>query len=89
MVSRTRLHENNPSYNLPPHLMTGVQCQQIRLKSFNTKAVEAGSQVMIQRTAGIGFPLLIESSIVSSPRVVAAVQRVVGIALLYTAQCVL
>ena len=69
--------------------MTGVQCLQIRLKSFNTKAVEAGSQVMIQRTAGIGFPLLIESSIVSSPSVVAAMQRVVGTALLYTAQCVL
>ena len=66
--------------------MPGVQCQQIRLKNdAPINAVEAGNQVMIQRMAGIGFPLLLESSIVSSPRLVAAVQRVVGTALLYTA----
>ena len=56
-----------PSYSLPPHLMTGVQCQQIKVKKNDdaelSKAVEAGCRVMTQRTAGSGFPVLLESSV--------------------------
>ena len=39
---------------------------------------------MMQRTVGSGFPILLESSHVSRSTLVAAVQRVVGPALLYT-----
>ena len=67
--------------------MSGVQCQQIKVKKNNdaelSKAVEDGCHVMLQRTAGSGFPVLLEM-IVSKSFVVAAVQRVVGPALLYT-----
>ena len=52
-----------------------------------SKAVEDGCRVMMQRTAGSGFPVLLANNSVSSMStsiVVAAVQRVVGPALLYT-----
>ena len=81
----------NPSYTLPPHLMSGVQCQQIKVKKDDdaelSKAVEDGCQVMMQRMAGSGFPVLLANNSVpsmSTSIVVAAVQRVVGPALLYT-----
>merc|ERR1712062_211215 len=48
-----------------------------------SKAVEALCQVMTQRTAGSGFPVLLDYNI-SITSVMAAVQRVVGPALLYT-----
>ena len=69
--------------------MSGIQCQQIKVKKNDdaelSKAVEDGCRVMMQRTAGSGFPVLIDhSSSVSRSTVVAAVQRVVGPALLYT-----
>ena len=82
----------NPSYCLPPQLMSGVQCQQIKVKRNKltkrddaefSKVVEDGCRVMIQRTAGRGFPVLLDNH-VSTSVVVAAVQRVVGPALLYT-----
>ena len=51
-----------PSYSFPPHLMSGVQCQHIKVKENDNaeleEAVEDGCQVMIQRTAGSGFPVL-------------------------------
>ena len=79
---------SNPSYSLPPHIISGVQCQQIKVKKNDDaellKAVEDGSRVMMQRTAGSGFPVLLDSFDVSQSTVVAAVQRVVGPALLYT-----
>ena len=81
----------NPSYTLPPHLMSGVQCQQIKVKKDDdaelSKAVEDGCQVMMQRMAGSGFPVLLANNSVPSTStsiVVAAVQRVAGPALLYT-----
>ena len=80
--------QTNPSYTLPPHIMSGVQCQQIKVKRNDhaelSKAVEDGCQVMMQRTAGSGFPALLEFSNLSASTVVAAVQSVVGTALLYT-----
>merc|ERR1712211_159250 len=67
---------------------SGVQCQQIKVKTGNqaelSKAVEAGCQVMLQRTAGSGFPVLIKNHHTPVWQVVAAVQRVAGPALLYT-----
>ena len=63
--------------------MSGVQCQQIKVKGSEiSKAVEAGCQVMIHRTAGKGFPVLLDYSL-SKSIVVAAVQRVLGPTLLY------
>ena len=74
--------------------MSGVQCQQIKVNKNKfkqqtdfqklSKAVEAPCHAMMQRTVGSGFPILLESSHVSRSTVVAAVQRVVGPALLYT-----
>ena len=56
---------SNPSYILPPHLISGVQCQQIKVKKNDdaelSKAVEAGCQVLMQRTADSGFPVLFDS----------------------------
>ena len=79
--------QTNPSYSLPPHLMSGVQCQQIIVKENDdaelSKAVEHGCRMMMQRTAGSGFPVLLDYG-VSGSIVVASVQRVVGPALLYT-----
>ena len=67
--------------------MSGVQCQQIKVKKNDdaelSKAVEDGCRVMMQRTAGSGFPVLLDYT-VSRSTVVAAVQRVVGPVLLYT-----
>merc|ERR1712012_651957 len=58
--------KSNPSYSLPPHLMSGVQCQQIKVKKNDdaelSKAVEDGCRVMMRRMAGSGFPVLLESS---------------------------
>ena len=55
-----------PSYTLPPHLMSGVQCQQIKVKKNDdaelSKAVEEGCRVIMQRTAGSGFPVLLDHS---------------------------
>ena len=82
--------KTNPSYSLPEHMISGVQCQQIKVKKNDdaeiSKAVEDGCRVMMQRTAGSGFPVLLESYRVSTSTVVAAVQRVVGPALLYTSR---
>ena len=74
--------------------MSGVQCQQIKVNKNKfkqqtdfqklSKAVEAPCHAMMQRTVGSGFPILLESSHVSRSTLVAAVQRVVGPALLYT-----
>ena len=69
--------------------MSGVQCQQSKVKKNDdaelSKAVEHGCQVMMQRMAGCGFPVLLENDAsLSTPTVVATVQRVVGPALLYT-----
>ena len=83
---------SNPSYTLPLNLMSGLQCQQITAKNQKgrlnvaelSKAVEAGCHVMMQRTAGSGFPvLLVYTSSLEISTVVTAVQRVVE-ALLYT-----
>ena len=78
--------QTNPSYSLPTYLIAGVQCQQIKVKKNDeaelSKAVEDGCQVMMQRTAGSGFPVLLSHHL-STSSVVAAVQRVVGPALLY------
>ena len=82
----------NPSYSLPPNLMIGVQCRLIKVKKNDdpefSKAVEAGCMEMLERTAGRGFPVLLDyrsyPSVSQYSSVVAIVQRVVGAALLYT-----
>ena len=77
----------NPSYNLPPNLMFGVQCQQIKVKvgedADYKKAIKAACQEILKRTAAKGFPVLLDS-FVSTSRLMAALQRVVGPVLLYT-----
>ena len=79
----------NPCYSLPPNLMCGVLCQEIKVKKNNdaelSKAVETGCVIMLDRTAGSGFPVLADfSKPVSRSSVVAAVQRILGTTLLYT-----
>ena len=80
--------EANLCYSMPTGLMSGVKCQEIKVKKFSdaelSKAVETGCQVMLQRTAGSGFPILLRNYHLSTSSVKAAVQRVVGAALLYT-----
>ena len=76
----------NPSYSLPANLMSGIQCRQIKVKKGDKaelgRAVYEACKEMLERTGGKGFPVLVDSSYLST--VVAAVQRVVGAALLYT-----
>ena len=80
----------NPYYSMPPHMMSGVECQQIKVKKNNDAElsiaiVEAGCQVMMQRTGGRGFPVLLENySRSTTISVMVALRRVVGEALLYT-----
>ena len=89
----------NPSYSIPPNLMSGVQCEQIEVWRYNEgqleRAVEYAVKVMLERTAGRGFPVIFDSvqdtplfeNKVSKETVVAAVQKVVvraGFTLLYT-----
>ena len=78
----------NPSYSLPPNLMSGIECRQIKVKKNDQaaleKAVEAACNEILVRSGGKGFPILFDYS-VSVSSVVAAVQRVVGAStLLYT-----
>ena len=83
----TSTMKTNPSYSLPPHLMSGIQCRQIKVKKDDDaaleRAVEEACKEMLERTGGKGFPVLVNSSS-KSPSVVAAVRKVVGTALLYT-----
>ena len=83
----------NPSYVLPPYIMSGIRCQEILLKTSDDRelanAVENGCKMMLERTAGRGFPLLFEDfgycPEPTSISVVAAVRRVVGATpLIYT-----
>ena len=80
--------KTNPSYSLPPNLMAGIECRQIKVKKSDKagieREVEAACKEMLVRSGGKGFPLLLDF-LVSLSSVVAAVQRVVGAsALLYT-----
>ena len=79
--------QTHPSYTLPQHLMSGVHCQQLKVKKNDDdellKAVEAGCRVMMERTAGSGFPILFDFKVDKST-VVSAVYKAVGqSALLY------
>merc|ERR1719264_953113 len=79
----------NPSYSLPPNLMSGIECRQIKVKKNDQaaleKAVEAACNEILVRSGGKGFPILVENTRMSVSSVVAAVQRVVGAStLLYT-----
>jgi len=79
----------NPSYSLPPNLMSGIECRQIKVKKNDQaaveEAVEAACNEILVRSGGKGFPILFNSYGVVASSVVAAVQRVVGAsALLYT-----
>ena len=77
----------NHSYSLPQHLMSGIKCRQINVKYEDKadieKGVEEACKEMLERTGGKGFPVLVAYT-VSLSIVMAAVQRVVGAALLYT-----
>ena len=85
--------ETNPSYSLPPNLMSGIECRQIEVWWNDQaekcremgKAVEtACKEMLLVRSGGKGFPILFDYN-VSASSVVAAVQRVVGAStLLYT-----
>ena len=63
-ASVTYIMNTNPSYSLPPHLMAGVECKQIKVKSGDQaafeKAVEAAYKEMLVRSGGKGFPLLLD-----------------------------
>ena len=78
--------QTNPSYSLPPHLMSGIQCRQIKVKKGDKaefgRAVYEACKEMLERTGGKGFPVLFYSSSKRSS-LVSAVQRIVGV-LLYT-----
>merc|ERR1712113_823930 len=78
--------ETNPSYSLPPHLMSGIKCRQIKVKKDYAeikRAVGEACKEMLVKTGGKGFPVLVGYP--SKPSsVMAAVQRVVGAALFYT-----
>ena len=80
-------YTTNPSYILPPQLITGVQGEQIKIKQGNdaelNTAVDTAVKKMPERTAGKGFPILFDNSVKRS-RVVAAVQGVIGTTLVYT-----
>ena len=84
--------QTNPSYTLPPNLMSGVQCVTFKVKKDDNsalhKAVESASKEMMERTAEGGFHVLCDSQNLkdhgSLSTVEAAVQNVVGAALLYT-----
>ena len=56
----------NPSYSLPPHLMSGIQCRQITVNRNDDaeieKAVEEACKEMLERTGCKGFPVLVENS---------------------------
>ena len=75
-------------YSLPPHLMSGVQCHKVKVKIGDDaglqKAIEAGGKEMLERTAGKGFPVLVDYTSVSTSCVVNAVQGFVGTTLHYT-----
>jgi len=67
--------------------MSGIQCQEIKVNSgFGAqfeRAVEKACTVMLERTGGNGFPVIVESGcrgtvfFVSQSSLLAAVQRVV------------
>ena len=71
----------NPSYSLPPHLMSGIQCRQIKVKDDYAeikRAVEEACKEMLERTGGKGFPILLDDLNTSPSSVLVAVKRVVG-----------
>ena len=75
----------NPTYSLPPNLMSGIQCRQIKVKNGLPWAgmVEAACKEMLVRTGGKGFPILVQEY-VSASSMVHFVQRALGATLLYT-----
>merc|ERR550532_2126477 len=60
----------NPSYSLPPNLMSGIECRQIKVKQNDQaaveKAVEAACNEILVRSGGKGFPILFESLVSAS-----------------------
>ena len=81
--------QTNPCFTLPPHLMSSIECQEMNVNMNDDTelqgALEHACEVMLERTAGNGFPVLVDSNAACGmSRVLAAVQRVVGAALLYT-----
>ena len=85
----------NPSYSLPPNLMSGIECRKIKVTVYDQaaleKAAEAACKEILVRSGGKGLPILLEWGRLSVPvsmtvsGVVAAVRRVVGAStLLYT-----
>ena len=54
--------KTNPSYSLPPNLMSGIECREIKVKKNDNagieRAVEAACKEMLVRSGGKGFPLL-------------------------------
>ena len=69
--------------------MSSIECQEMNVNMNDDTelqgALEHACEVMLERTAGNGFPVLVDSNAACGmSRVLAAVQRVVGAALLYT-----
>merc|ERR1719222_831851 len=52
----------NPSYSLPPNLMSGIECRQIKVKKNDQagieKAVDVACKEILVRSGGKGFPIL-------------------------------
>ena len=69
----------NPSYSLPPHLMSGIQCRQIKVKKDDDaeieRAVEEACKEMLERTGGKGFPVLVDDLSSKPSSVVPAVAQ--------------
>ena len=87
MTSYVSNIRTSPVYSLPPNLMSGIQCRQIKVKLGDRadleRGVEEACKEMLERTGGKGFPVLFDATGLASS-LVATVQRVVGAALLYT-----
>ena len=69
--------------------MSSIECQEMNVNMNDDTelqgALEHACEVMLERTAGNGFPVLVDSNATCEmSTVLAAVQRVVGAALLYT-----
>ena len=81
--------QTNPCFTLPPHLMSSIECQEMNVNMNDDTelqgALEHACEVLLERTAGNGFPVLVDSNTsCEMSTVLAAVQRIVGAALLYT-----
>ena len=66
------------SYSQPQHLMSGVDCQQVKVKKHDIAELSKTAEAKCQMLTSSGFPVLLETTFPPSTSiVVAAVQKVV------------